>query len=179
MNNDEVKKLTNKIFKQKNMPAVKNFAAEFADGILFQALFNILYEERIDCRLVKSAVENDKLLNWNRINAQVCFNYLQQEFYLVSPTMKTLAKGKNETAIIKLIKVLINVSQKNIGDAKFLDDSAVKEIADVIDFEGTGSEQQQPTGTYDDLIGDVEFMGEKRSSKFDFILGSNTHNVAQ
>jgi hypothetical protein len=51
------------------MPAVKSWAAEFADGILFQALFNILYEERIDCKLVKSAVENDRLLNWNRINA--------------------------------------------------------------------------------------------------------------
>jgi hypothetical protein len=55
--------------------------------------------------------------------------------------MKTLAKGKNETAILKLIKVLLNVSQKNIGDAKFLDDSAVKEIADVMDFEGTGAEE--------------------------------------
>ena len=65
---------------------------------------------------------------------------MQQEFYLVSPTMKTLAKGKNETAILKLIKVLLNVSQKNIGDAKFLEDSAIKEIADVMDFEGTGSE---------------------------------------
>jgi hypothetical protein len=93
--------------------------------------------------------------------------------------MRTLAKGKNETAIVKLIKVLLNVSQKNIGDAKFLEDSALKEIAHVMDFEGSGPEPQKVVGEYDDLLGDVEFMGEKRSAKFDFILGSNTHNVAK
>ena len=78
--------------------------------------------------------------------------------------MKTLAKGKNETAIIKLIKVLVNVSQKNIGDAKFLEDAALKEIADVMDFEGSGPEPQTPVGKYDDLLGDVTFTGEKRSA---------------
>ena len=44
---------------------------------LFQTLFNILYEENINCRLVKSALFDEKLLNWNRLNAQICFNYLQ------------------------------------------------------------------------------------------------------
>ena len=94
--------------------------------------------------------------------------------------MKTLAKGKNETAILKLIKVLLNVSQKNIGDAKYLEDSAIKEIADVMDFEGTGEEGQMRTpADYEHLVGDVEFKGERRSEKFDFILGSNQHNMAQ
>ena len=77
---------------------------------LFQTLFNILYEENIDCRLVKSVLFDEKLLNWNRINAQICFNYLQQEFYLVKPTMRTLAQGKNVKAILKLLRVLINTS---------------------------------------------------------------------
>ena len=45
--------------------------------------------------LKKSAVYDEKLLNWNRINATICFNYFQQAFYLVSPTMKSLAKGNN------------------------------------------------------------------------------------
>ena len=44
---------------------------------LFQALFNILYEENVNCRLVKSTIVEDKVLNWNRINATICFNYLQ------------------------------------------------------------------------------------------------------
>jgi hypothetical protein len=58
------------------MPKVKNFAEEFSDGILFEALFNILYDERINCNLKKSALVEDRVLNWNRINAQICFNYL-------------------------------------------------------------------------------------------------------
>ena len=67
----------------------------------------------------------------------ICFNYLQQQFYLVSPTMKTLAAGKNSTAIIKLLKVLLNTCQGNIGDAKFLEDEALMEIADVMSLECT------------------------------------------
>jgi len=78
-----------------------------------------MYDEKIDCRLRPSALVEDRLLNWNRINckyvlhlhldiAMICFNYLQQKFYLVEPTMKTLAKGTNSDAIFKLIKVLIN-----------------------------------------------------------------------
>lgn len=107
------------------MPKVKNFAQEFSDGskalfcnrlVLFQALFNILYEERIDCKLKKSALVDDRVLNWNRINASICFNYLQQQFYLIIPTMKTLAKGTNQTAILKLLKILINSTQGNQGD---------------------------------------------------------------
>lgn len=61
----------------KGLAKVTNFAAEFSDGILFQALFNILYEEKIDCKLGKSALVEDRILNWNRINATICFNYLQ------------------------------------------------------------------------------------------------------
>ena len=100
---------------------------------LFVKLFNILYETKIDCHLSKSILFEDKLLNWNRINACICFNYLQQRFYLVEPTMKTLAKGKSSTAIVKLIKVLLNESQDNYGDT---DISAVKEIADVLETKG-------------------------------------------
>ena len=48
--------------------------------------------------------------------------------------MKTLAKGKSKQAIFKLLRVLINTSQDNYGDA---DPSSVKEIADVIEAEGS------------------------------------------
>ena len=106
------------------MPKVTNFAAEFSDGILFQALFNILYEEKIDCKLGKSALVEDRILNWNRINASICFNYLQQEFYLVTPTMKTLAAGKSNKAILKLLRILINTSQRTYGDVD-LDDGCI------------------------------------------------------
>jgi len=94
-------------------------------------MFNILYEESIDCRIVKSTLLDDKMLNWNRLNAQICFNYLQQEFYLVKPTMRTLAQGKSNKAILKLLRILINTSQSNFGDLA-LDDECIKDIADVI-----------------------------------------------
>ena len=48
--------------------------------------------------------------------------------------MKTLARGKSKQAIFKLLRVLINTSQDNYGDA---DPSSVKEIADVIEAEGS------------------------------------------
>ena len=79
-------KFVNKIFSHEGIPAVKNFAEEFSNGskcssywpslVLFEKLFNILYEEKIDCKLSKSVLFDDKLLNWNRINAVICFNYL-------------------------------------------------------------------------------------------------------
>ena len=97
--------------------------------VLFQALFNILYEERINCQLKQSALASDRELNWNRINATICFNYLQQQFYLVTPTMKTLAKGSNNTAILKLLRILIQSTQGNYGD-QYLDDEVVREIAE-------------------------------------------------
>ena len=52
----------------KGLPKVTNFAQEFSDGELFLKLFNILYEENINCRLVKSTILEEKVLNWNRIN---------------------------------------------------------------------------------------------------------------
>ena len=45
------------------------------------------------------------------ISAQICFNYLQQQFYLVTPSMKALAKGKNEEVILKLLKNLVGATQ--------------------------------------------------------------------
>ena len=150
MEDKAVKSLVNKIFAMKGMPKVTNFAAEFSDGgklleiitnndspilpfplALFQAMFNILYEENINCRLSTSTLLDDKMLNWNRLNAQICFNYLQQEFYLVKPTMRTLATGKNQTAILKLLRILINTCQSNFGDLN-LDDECIRDIADVI-----------------------------------------------
>ena len=90
MNDKDIKTLVNKVFAQKGLPKIKSneFAPAFANGskyttlpltlciVLFEALFNILYEERINCHLVKSEIVEDRLLNWNRINASICFNYL-------------------------------------------------------------------------------------------------------
>ena len=141
MDKEQLRKFVNKIFIKSGYPPVKNFAKEFSDGrksytisltiflkshiVRFQDLFNAMYDEKIDCKLKPSALVEDRLLNWNRINcksiplkhinlivhiivATICFNYLQQRFYLVEPTMKSLAKGNNSDAVFKLIRVLIN-----------------------------------------------------------------------
>ena len=44
---------------------------------LYQKFFNILYEENMDCKLVTTNTDEARALNWNRINASICFNYLQ------------------------------------------------------------------------------------------------------
>ena len=64
---------------------VKDLPMDFSDGFLFLELFNILYDEKVDCKLEgcqngpnhKTPYEI-KVLNWNKINAAICFNYFQQ-----------------------------------------------------------------------------------------------------
>ena len=139
-------------------------------AVLFEKFFNILYEEKINCKLVKSALVDDRMLNWNRINAVICFNYLQQEFYLVTPTMKTLAAGKNQTAILKLLRVLISTCQGNYGDNN-MDDEYIRDIADVIERDAVGDDGDRdvnmgkgpkPKGCGAIAMG----LGEKRSDKY-------------
>lgn len=143
---------------------VKNWASEFSDGFLFLKLFNILYEESIDCKLVKSNLVDDKILNWNRINAVICFNYLQQEFYLVSPTMRTLAAGRSSKAIIKLLRILINTSQGNFGDLN-LPDECITDIADVITADvGQGDDVKELEGDPSEYQDDEFFDGQGKSA---------------
>ena len=59
-----------------------NLAKDFSDGFLYQELFNILYDETINCCLegVKDGPNRTlpfetKCTNWNKINAAICFNY--------------------------------------------------------------------------------------------------------
>lgn len=58
----------------------------------------------------------------------------------MKPTMRTLAQGKSNQAILKLLRILINTSQSNFGDLH-LDDECIRDIADIITAdtpEGTG-----------------------------------------
>ena len=77
MDKEELRKFVNKIFQKRGYSAVKSFAKEFADGVQFQLLFNLVYDEQIDCKIKPTTVPEDRLLNWNRINTNICFNYLQ------------------------------------------------------------------------------------------------------
>ena len=99
---------------------------------------------------------------------------------MVSPTMKTLAAGKSQKAILKLLRILINTSQSNFGDLN-LDDECIRDIADVITTDGAAAAGERPRGavltstpTDADLFGDnqpaarfagatVKEMGEVRA----------------
>lgn len=85
---------------------------------MFEKLFNLLFDENIDCKLKPNNLVEQRILNWSKINCKflnfwfcseiICFNYLQQRFYLVEPTMKSLAKGTSSDCIFKLLKVTIS-----------------------------------------------------------------------
>jgi len=90
---------------------------------------------------------DEKLLNWNRINATICFNYFQQSFYLVEPTMKTLAKGKSSTAIMRLLRVLLQTSQGLHGDFS-ADDETIADVAEVYEHEDIGISASERSGAH-------------------------------
>lgn len=80
----DLRVLLNRIFAMRGGWKVKNLPVDFSDGFLFQELFNILYDENIDCCLegVKDGPNpkmpyETRVLNWNKINAGICFNYFQ------------------------------------------------------------------------------------------------------
>ena len=54
--------------------------------------------------------------------------------------MKTLAGGKSQKTILKLLRILINTSQSNFGDLA-LDDGCIRDIADVITADQPGDMQ--------------------------------------
>ncbi len=58
-----------------------------------------------------------KIHNWNKINAMICFNYLQQAFYLGASTMRSLARGESANTLFHIIKLLISESQYSFDEA--------------------------------------------------------------
>lgn len=56
----------------------------------------------------------------------------------MTSTMKTLANGKSQKTILKILRILIETSQSNFGDIE-LDDGCIRDIADVITAEDDGA----------------------------------------
>lgn len=76
MNKDELKQFVNKVLTMKGYEKVTAFAKDFSDGIMYQRFFNALFDEELNCRLSKSELTEDRLINWNKINTIICFNYM-------------------------------------------------------------------------------------------------------
>ena len=70
-------------------------------------------------------------MNWNKINAGICFNYFQQEFYLVSGSMRALASGKNPKITLEAIRELL-VAMPGRDEELFDTTADVRDIADVL-----------------------------------------------
>ena len=129
--NAGLKDFINEIFESNGRPRVKKFAKEFADGRRFLELFNLLFDESVKIPFSADVTLEDKLQNWNKINAVVCFNYLQQDFYLGAATMTTLAKGESADTLFHILRLLLNSSQVNFEDA-IVDEADQADISDVL-----------------------------------------------
>ena len=63
--------------------------------------------------------------------------------------MKTLAKGKNQKTTLKLLRILINTSQSHFGVLN-LDDTCIRDIADVITADEGPDEVEDAEDANDD-----------------------------
>ena len=130
-NNKGLKEFINDIFETNGKPKVTKFAKEFADGRRFLELFNLLFDENIKIPFSADVTLEDKLQNWNKLNAVICFNYLQQDFYLGAATMTTLAKAESADTLFHILRLLINSSQINFED-EIVDEAEQADISDVL-----------------------------------------------
>ena len=82
--------------------------------------------------------------------------------------MKTLAAGRSNKAILKLLRILINTSQGNFGDLN-LPDECIKDIADVITADvGQGEDAKELEGEAGDPEND-DFAGAAGAQGDDMI----------
>ena len=129
--NTGLKEFINEIFESNGRTKVKKFAKEFSDGKRFLDLFNLLFDESVKLPFAANNNVEDKLQNWNKLNAVVCFNYLQQDFYMGASTMTSLAKGESADTLFHILRLLLNSSQYNFQDA-IVDEADQADISDVL-----------------------------------------------
>ncbi|CAI2380965.1 unnamed protein product [Moneuplotes crassus] len=129
--NKGLKKFVNDIFESNGYPRVKKFAKEFSNGKLFLLLFNLIFDESLSLPFSGDSSVESKLQNWNKINAMICFNYLQQDFYFGAATMTTLAKGDSPDTLCHVLRLLLNSSQVHYEDA-IVDEAGKADISDVL-----------------------------------------------
>ena len=136
-------KIVNQIFTSNGFPKCNNLNTDWANGgkffefliyakyvVLYVQLFNTLFDETYDLKLSTAESVDAKTSNWNKINAVICFNYLQQQFILIGSTMKALAQGKKHAAP-KAILCLLECTMGTQFEA-YLDSSTLKEIGTVM-----------------------------------------------
>ncbi len=101
--------------------------------VLFLALFNYLFDEKVDLKLSTIDTAETRMINWNKINAIICFNFMQQKFILIASTMQALAQGKKNAAL-KIITCLLECTT-GMHFELHLDDHCLKDIADILKWQ--------------------------------------------
>ena len=98
---------------------------------LYLLLFNLCFDQNMNLPFTTNPDPEAKIHNWNKINAMICFNYLQQAFYLGASTMRALARGESADTLFHIIKLLINESQYNF-DLAVVQEAGDADISTII-----------------------------------------------
>ena len=122
-------------------PTGVSASGSFPRLVYFVKLFNLLFDQNMDLHLSRENSVQARCLNWNKINAAICFNYLQQQFILIQSTMQRLAQAKKGAAT-KVVSFLI---QSHKG-------TQFEDAVGHPDFEGIGTPflwDGEPDGDHD------------------------------
>ena len=101
--------------------------------VLFQALFNYLFDAKVDLKLQSGESIQLRMQNWNKINASICFNYLQQQFILIGSTMQALSKA-DKGAAFKVICCLLECTRGTQFDIT-ADERCLKDIGYILNID--------------------------------------------
>ena len=107
----EVKKTVNKILTENGLPAVQNFAQEFADGVLAEKFYNIVYSDDNNSGIQHTNVVSERCKNWEKLNKEIFVGDLASRVTLDSDSIKQLSKGQNEAFTMKLLAVFLGIQQ--------------------------------------------------------------------
>ena len=94
--------------------------------------------------------------------------------------MQTLATGKNQKCILKVLRILLSVSQSNFGDLQ-LDDECIRDIADVITAEadGQGGAQNEQEDSPEQYPRGAIFAETSRDILYDEVETAGVENVRE
>ena len=70
MDKEKTKRFVNDMFEKGGDKAIQNFAGEFTDATKFQRLFNIMFDEKLDCGIQATDIESECVENWRKINGK-------------------------------------------------------------------------------------------------------------
>lgn len=105
----QVKRTVNRVLTENDLPAVKNFAQEFADGVLVEKFYNIVFSDNNNSGIETTNVVSDRCKNWEKLNGEIFVGDLANRVFLDSDSITQLAKGQNDTIILKLLAVLLGI----------------------------------------------------------------------